>query len=147
MKLALNTLVYEVGNRGPEESLRSAAKFGFKYIEYAGIRKGNPATMTAEQKKEALRIVKDNGLVSSQMLLVATKDTAHPDRKRRDAVFEYMKKCADFQMELGGRQLLGLLGGRPLRTGSDTRAVVALHARECGTFCRVVPGQEPAGGF
>ncbi len=111
MKLALNTLVYEVGNRGPEESLRAAAKFGFKYIEYAGIRKGNPATMTIEQKKEAVRIVKDNGLVSSQMLLVATKDTAHPDKKRRDAVFEYMKKCAEFQMELGGRQLLVCWGG------------------------------------
>lgn len=111
MKLALNTLVYEVGNRGPEESLRSAAKFGFKYIEYAGIRKGNPATMTKEQRKEAVRIVKDNGLVSSQMLMVATKDTAHPDPGKRDAVFEYMKQCADFQMELGGRQLLVCWGG------------------------------------
>ena len=111
MKLALNTLVYEVGNRGPEESLRSAVKFGFKYIEYAGIRKGNPATMSASQKKEAVRIVKDNGLVSSQMLMVATKDSAHPDPKRRDAVFEYMKQCADFQMELGGRQLLVCWGG------------------------------------
>jgi sugar phosphate isomerase/epimerase len=111
MKLALNTLVYEVGNKGPEESLRSAAKFGFKYIEYAGIRKGNPATMTMEQRKEAVRIVKDNGLVSSQMLLVATKDTAHPDPKKRDAVFEYIKKCDDFQMELGGRQLLVCWGG------------------------------------
>jgi hypothetical protein len=58
MKLALNTLVYEVGNKGPEESLRSAVKFGFKYIEYAGIRKGNPLTMTAEQKKEVVRIAK-----------------------------------------------------------------------------------------
>lgn len=111
MKLALNTLVYEVGNRGPEESLRSAVKFGFKYIEYAGIRKGNPATMTKEQRKEAVRIVKDNGLVSSQMLMVATKDTAHPDRKRRDAVFEYMKQCAEYQLELGGRQLLVCWGG------------------------------------
>ena len=54
MKLALNTLVYEVGNKGPEESLRSAAKYGFKYIEYAGIRKGNPQTMSATQKKEAI---------------------------------------------------------------------------------------------
>jgi sugar phosphate isomerase/epimerase len=111
MKLALNTLVYEVGNRGPEESLRSAVKFGFRYIEYAGIRKGNPLTMTAAQKKEAVRIVKDNGLVSSQMLMVATKDSAHPDPKKRDAVFEYMKHCADFQMELGGRQLLVCWGG------------------------------------
>ncbi len=51
MKLALNTLVYEVGNRGPEESLREAVKYGFRYIEYAGIRKGNPLTMTKEQRK------------------------------------------------------------------------------------------------
>ena len=111
MKIALNTLVYEVGNKGPEESLRSAARFGFKYIEYAGIRKGNPATMSPGQRKEAVRIVKDNGLVSSQMLMVATKDTAHPDRKKRDVVFDYMKRCADFQLELGGRQLLVCWGG------------------------------------
>jgi len=111
MNLALNTLVYEVGNRGPEESLRSAVKLGFRYIEYAGIRKGNPATMSKEEKKEVVRIAKDNGLVSSQMLMVATKDTAHPDPVRRDAVFEYMKQCADFQMELGGRQLLVCWGG------------------------------------
>jgi sugar phosphate isomerase/epimerase len=111
MNLALNTLVYEVGNKGPEESLRSAVKFGFKYIEFAGIRKGNPATMTREQKKEVIRIVKDNGLVSSQMLMVATKETAHPDQKKRDDVFDYMKMCADFQMELGGRQLLVCWGG------------------------------------
>jgi len=111
MKLALNTLVYEVGGKGPEQSLRSAVKFGFKYIEYAGIRKGNPATMDKPSMQEVVRIVKDNGLVSSQMLLVATKDTAHPDPKKRDAVFDYMKKCADFQMELGGRQLLVCWGG------------------------------------
>lgn len=111
MKLALNTLVYEVGNRGPEESLRAAAKYGFKYIEYAGIRKGNPLTMTAEQRKEAARIVKDNGIHSTQMLMVATKDTAHPDPKKRDAVFNYMKACAEYQRELGGRQLLVCWGG------------------------------------
>ena len=111
MKLALNTLVYEVGNRGPEESLRSAVKFGFRYIEYAGIRKGNPSTMTNDQKKEAIRIVRDNGIHSTQMLMVATKETAHPDKKRRDVVFDYMKACADLQMEFGGRQMLVCWGG------------------------------------
>ncbi len=111
MKLALNTLVYEVGNRGPEESLRAAARFGFKYIEYAGIRKGNPLTMTAEQRREAVRIISDNGIHSTQMLMVATKDTAHPDKKKRDAVFDYMKACAEYQKELGGRQLLVCWGG------------------------------------
>ncbi len=117
MKLALNTLVYEVGNIGPEESLKSAVNFGFRYIDYAAIRKGNPATMTKESKREVIRIVKDNGLNSSQMLLVATKDTAHPDKKRRDAVFEYMKTCADFQLEMGGRQLLVCWGGGLYETG------------------------------
>ena len=111
MKLALNTLVYEVGNRGPEESLLSAVKFGFRYIEYAGIRKGNPSTMTPNQKKEAIRIVRDNGIHSTQMLMVATKETSHPDKKRRDAVFDYMKACADLQMEFGGRQMLVCWGG------------------------------------
>lgn len=111
MKLALNTLVYEVGNKGPEESLRAAVKYGFKYIEYAGIRKGNPLLMSKMQQDEAVKIVKDNGIHSTQMLMVATKDTAHPDPKKRDAVFDYMKTCADFQMELGGRQLLVCWGG------------------------------------
>ncbi len=128
MKLALNTLVYEVGNRGPEESLRSAVKFGFRYIEYAGIRKGNPATMTVDQKKEVLRIVKDNGLVSSQMLMVATKETASPDRKKRDDVFDYMKKCADFQMELGGRQLLVCWGGGLYELGVSPEQSWQLYA-------------------
>lgn len=72
MKLALNTLVYEVGNKGPEESLRAAVKYGFRYIEYASIRKGNPLTMTQEQRSEAIRIVKDNGIHPTQMLMVAT---------------------------------------------------------------------------
>jgi sugar phosphate isomerase/epimerase len=111
MKLALNTLVYEVGNRGPEESLKSAAKFGFKYIEYAGIRKGNPLTMTAEQKKEVVRIAKGEELINTQMLLVATKNTASSNRKLFDETFDYMKACAEFQKDLGGRQLLVCWGG------------------------------------
>ena len=147
MKLALNTLVYEVGNRGPEESLRSAAKFGFRYIEYAGIRKGNPATMTKEQKKEAVRIVKDNGLVSSQMLMVATKDTAHPDRKKRDAVFEYMKQCADFQMELGGRQLLVCWGGGLYELGVSPEQSWLYMLENVGRFARWCLDKELLVGF
>lgn len=136
MNLALNTLVYEVGNRGPEESLRSAVKFGFRYIEYAGIRKGNPSTMSREEKKEVIRIVKDNGLVSSQMLMVATKDTAHPDPKKRDAVLEYMKQCADFQLELGGRQLLVCWGGGLYELGVSPEQSWLYMLENTGRFAR-----------
>ena len=147
MNLALNTLVYEVGNKGPEESLRSAVKFGFKYIEYAGIRKGNPATMTREQKKEVIRIVKDNGLMSSQMLMVATKETAHPDQKKRDDVFDYMKMCADFQMELGGRQLLVCWGGGLYELGVSPEQSWNHMLENTGRFARWCLEQDLLVGF
>jgi len=111
MKLALNTLVYEVGNKGPETSLKSAVNFGFRYVEYAGIRKGNPAVISKEQKKEIKRIVSDNELYIAQMLLAGTRNTAHYDKNKREEALDYMKKCADFQLELGGKQLLVCWGG------------------------------------
>lgn len=125
MKLALNTLVYEVGNKGPELSLVSAAKFGFKFIDYAGIRKGNPMTMSLNERKNVLNIFSSEGLVSSQLLLISTRDTAHSDPSRRDAVFDYMKCCAEFQKELGGRQLLVCWGGGLYELGIS-------HARSWG---------------
>ncbi|HBY54553.1 MAG TPA: hypothetical protein DEH15_19195, partial [Marinilabiliales bacterium] len=134
MKLALNTLVYEVGDRGPEESLRSAAKFGFKYIEYAGIRKGNPLTMTTDQKKEVVRIAKGEGLINTQMLMVATKDTAHPNPQKRDAVFDYMKACAEYQKDLGGRQLLVCWGGGLYELGTSPEKSWAYMVENVGRF-------------
>lgn len=117
MKLALNTLVYEVGNKGPEESLKSAAEFGFRYIEYAGIRKGNPALLSQKQKRNITNIARDLGLISSQMLMVATKETAHPEKKKRDVVLDYMKQCVDMQLEMDGRQVLVCWGGGLYETG------------------------------
>ena len=147
MKLALNTLVYEVGNKGPEESLRSAVKYDFRYIEYAGIRKGNPATMTTREKKEVIRIIKDNGLVSSQLLMVATKDTAHPDPVKRDAVFDYMRKCADFQMEMGGRQLLVCWGGGLYVLGSSREQSWRYMLENVGRFAEWCLGRNLLVGF
>ena len=134
MHLALNTLVYEVGNKGPDESLRSAARFGFKYIEYAGIRKGNPLTMSDEQKKEVVRIARGEGLISTQMLMVATKDTSHHDPKKRDAVFEYMKACAEFQRDLGGRQLLVCWGGGLYELGTRPEKSWGYMVENVGRF-------------
>ncbi len=138
MNLALNTLVYEVGNKGPQESLKSAADFGFKYIEYAGIRKGNPATLTAQQKKEVIKIAHDNGLISSQMLLVATQDTAHPEKKKRDAVLDYMKECADMQLELRGKQVLVCWGGGLYESGvpkEQSWMYMVENIRRFGEWC------------
>ena len=49
---------------------------------------------------------KDYGFVSSQFLLANTEHIASPDEKKRRDTMDYMKHCTDFQLELGGRQVL-----------------------------------------
>lgn len=106
MHLALNTFVYEAGQVPIEETLRSARRFGFRYVEYAAYRSGDPALMTADRRKEVIRAFQDSGLYSAQLLMVNTADIAAPDPAKRSACLDYMKRCADFQLALGGRQVL-----------------------------------------
>jgi sugar phosphate isomerase/epimerase len=106
MKLALNTFVYEVASTPIEQTLLSAAKLGFRYVEYAAYRAGDPTLMSPEQRKRVLQLFRDNGLASSQLLLANTEHLAASDPAKRRATLEYMKASSDFQLELGGRQVL-----------------------------------------
>jgi len=74
--------------------------------------------MSHVQKKEVVRIAKGEGLIIAQMLMVATKDLAHHDSEKRDAVFDYMRICAEFQKDLGARQLLICWGGGLYESGT-----------------------------
>jgi len=106
MRLALNTFVYEVAQVPVEQTLQSASRFGFTYIEYAAYGFGDPTQMSKGQQKEVIQLFKDNGLQSSQLLLANTEHLASPDPEKRKMTLDYMKRCADFQLELGGRQVL-----------------------------------------
>jgi sugar phosphate isomerase/epimerase len=106
MFLALNTFVYEVAQVPVEEALQSAGRFGFRYVEYAAYHSGDPTLMSKDRRARVIQILQDNGLVSSQMLLANTQDVASPDPEKRTAAMDYMKRCADLQLELGGRQVL-----------------------------------------
>ena len=106
MRLALNTFVYEVGKVPVEKTLESACRFGFEFIDYAAYHSGDPTLMGKAERDEVVRIFKDNGLQSSQMLLANTEYIASPDPAKRKETLEYMKRCADFQLELGGKQVL-----------------------------------------
>jgi len=117
MHLALNTFVYEVGEVPIKKALQSAIRFGFKYIEYAAYHSGDPALMSKEQRDEVVKIFKDNGLQCSQMLLAMTEQMASPDASKRKETMDYMKQCADFQLELGGKQVLVCWGCGVLEAG------------------------------
>jgi sugar phosphate isomerase/epimerase len=106
MRLALNTFVYEVAQVPIKQTLHSAGQFGFTYIEYAAYGFGDPTRMSKGQRKEVIQLFKDNGLQSSQLLLANTEHLASPDPEKRKMTLDYMKRCADFQLELGGRQVL-----------------------------------------
>jgi sugar phosphate isomerase/epimerase len=106
MRLGLNTFVYEVAQVPIEQTLRSAGRFGFTYIDYAAYHAGDPTLMSAAQRKTVLRMFEDSGFVSSQLLLANTEHIASPDPVKRRETMDYMKACGEFQLELGGRQVL-----------------------------------------
>jgi sugar phosphate isomerase/epimerase len=106
MRLALSTFVYEVGKVPIEKALQSACEFGFEFIDYAAYHSGDLALMGEAKQNEIISMFKANGLQCSQMLLANTESIASSDPAKRKETLEYMKKCADFQLELGGRQVL-----------------------------------------
>ncbi len=106
MKLAFNTYVYEVAKWPIEKTLASAGRFGFKYTEYVACGSGDPTMMTPEKRRDVIKMHHDYGLECSQLLLANVEHMACPDPKIRAEVLEYMKRCCEFQLELGGRQVL-----------------------------------------
>ena len=106
MYLGLNSFVYEVAGWPIEKTLRSAGKFGFKYVEYAAYHFGDPVLMGKNKQRQVVKMFNDEGLYSSQLLLANTQHIASPDAAKRGETLDYMRKCADFQLQLGGRQVL-----------------------------------------
>jgi sugar phosphate isomerase/epimerase len=106
MNLAFNTYVYEVAKWPIEKTLRSAKRLGFRYTEYAACGSGDPTLMSAKKRREVVKLHRELGLYSSQLLLANVEHMACPSAKTRQQVLDYMKRCSEFQLELGGRQVL-----------------------------------------
>jgi sugar phosphate isomerase/epimerase len=106
MKLALNTYVYEVAKWPIEKTLQSARRLGFNHTEYAACGSGDPTRMSAKQRRDIVKMNRDLGLHSSQMLLADVEHMACPDARVRRQTLDYMKRCSEFQLEMGGRQVL-----------------------------------------
>ena len=106
MRLALNTFVYEVARVPILAALQSAARFGFRYIEYAAYHSGDPALLDAAGRRDVIHAFRDGGLDCSQLLLAETEHLAALDPAKRAATLDWMKRCGEFALELGGRQVL-----------------------------------------
>ena len=106
MKLSLNTYLYECARVPIQKALPSVKKFGFSLVDYAGFNSGDPTLMNAEQRREIVSMMNDLGLKLSQFQLAHTQQLASSDASLRAKGMDYMKRCADFVKELGGKQML-----------------------------------------
>ncbi|HTY46335.1 MAG TPA: sugar phosphate isomerase/epimerase family protein [Methanomassiliicoccales archaeon] len=137
MRLALNTYVYEVAGWNIEDTLESARRLHFKYVEYAAHRRGNPLPWNREERRSLISRFKDAGLSCCQMLLTDVEHLASSDEQKRRSAMEYMKKVTEFLLELGGRQVLVCWGCGVLETGvmPERSWVFAVEAlREYGAW-------------
>ena len=106
MKLSLNTYVYECGRVPIQKALPSIRNLGFSLVDFAGINSGDPTLMSAEQRKDIILMMNNLGLKLSQFQLAHTQQLASSDALLRAKSMDYMKRCADFVRELGGKQML-----------------------------------------
>ena len=106
MYLSMNTYLYELAAVPIVESLDRIRKQGFLYIDYAAYRNGDPTTADGNTLTEAAARFKSGDMVCAQYHLANVEDFAHSDPKRRRAVIDYMKRCTEFALEIGGRELM-----------------------------------------
>lgn len=138
MYLAVNTFIYETGEVPVIEALEAASRMGFTYVDLAAYKHGDPTQLSASLRRDIVKAFRDHGMVSSQLLLANTELIASPDPKLRQRTIDYMKACAEFQLELGGRQVLvcwgcGVLDPSIPREQSWLNTVASL--REFATWC------------
>ncbi|MEI6157631.1 MAG: sugar phosphate isomerase/epimerase [Atribacterota bacterium] len=132
MKLGINTFLYELAKYPFQKTLESVKNLGFQYVDVVAYNSLDPTRMTAGEKKNFLNQFKDLGLVSSQLLMIGTRDIASPDSVIKKKTMDYMKKCADLQLLLGGKQVLVCWGGgiydvSLLKAQSWINSVVMIH--------------------
>ena len=106
MKLSLNTYVYECARVPIRAALASVKKMGFSLVDFAGINSGDPTLMTAAQRKEIILMMQDLGLHLAQFQLAHTQQLASSDPALRAKGIDYMKRCAEFVQQAGGKEML-----------------------------------------
>lgn len=129
MRLALNTLIYEAAGEPLEASLEGASRMGFRHVEVAAFGSADPRELAGVRRGDVLERVRGLGLTVSQLLAVGSRDYAASEGRRREAALDYLKRCGEWQLELGGRQVL-VCWGAGLHESGMTRARAWLNSMD-----------------
>ena len=146
MYLSMNTYLYELAEVPIVETLDRIRKQGFRYIDYAAYRNGDPITADAATRTEVAARFKSGDMVCAQYHLANVEDFAHSDLDRRRSVIDYMKQCSEFAIEIGGRELMLWWGCGMLEPGSEIYCLtVRLTVENKERLIHLVRGTEKHG--
>ena len=106
MRLGLSTFVYQAAGAPVAEGLSRIRDFGFEFVDYTAYESWDPTSMARSGVRELVRMFSDLGLRPSQVLLVSVRDLASASADLRQQTMDYMKGCGEFQLSLGGKQVL-----------------------------------------
>ncbi len=110
MRLGLSTFVYQAAGVPVTGGLRSLREFGFEFVDYTAYGSWDTTRMGETEVADVVRLFGDLGLRCSQVLLVNVRELASDRESRRRHTMDYMKQCGEFQLRLGGKQVLVCTG-------------------------------------
>ncbi len=111
MKLGVVSSIWEWAGLSPFVGADRAASLGFKYVDVLAYGNAHPTKIKGTARKELAQKFRDLGLVACNMVTLPP-NISLSDVRERQRQMDYLADCAEFQAELGGRQIcLGMGGG------------------------------------
>lgn len=111
MKLGINSSIWEIGGVNFSDAIDRISRAGFRYVDVLALGSVDPTKMEAKTRKRLIRKFKDSGLVASNMVILPPGNISSNLEEEREKCLAFLKRCAEFQRELGGKQILLGFGG------------------------------------
>lgn len=116
MYIGANSFLFDRTGHTLVRAIEIAASRGVRFMDISSNPFSDPQDLPPGRRRDIAGALDGNGVSASQMLLIKTWDIACSSPDRRAAVMDYMRKCAEFQREMGGRQVAVCVAG-VLETG------------------------------
>ncbi len=129
MKLGINNSIWEIAGINLDKALDRINSFGFKYVDILAFGSGNPVSLSSRERRKIAKKFQELDLVSSGMVTLPPANIASGHSKEKEKSLFYLKSCAEFQAELGGKQiLLGFgAGWKTLEISQEEAWVISLN--------------------
>jgi len=106
MWLGVNNSVWEIAGIPIEKALEEIHRFGFLYVDVAAVGSANPLSLSRQQRKGIADRFGHLGLKPVQMVMLTPGNIASGQSKEKEKCLSYLKECAEFEAQLGGKQIL-----------------------------------------